>query len=93
MAPKNTLLSWSSGKDSAWALHVLRKRSDVEVMGLVTTVNQVHQRVAIHAVRIALLQRQAEAVRLPLHIIDLPSPCTNDQYEQAMKAVHAAFLD
>jgi uncharacterized protein (TIGR00290 family) len=84
VAPQKTLLSWSSGKDSAWALHVLRKRSDVEVVGLVTTVNQVHQRVAIHAVRIALLQRQAEAARLPLHIIDLPSPCTNDQYEQAM---------
>jgi uncharacterized protein (TIGR00290 family) len=86
---KKTLLSWSSGKDSAWALHTLRQRSDVEVVGLVTTVNQLHQRVAIHAVRIALLQRQAEATGLPLHIIDLPSPCTNAQYEQAM----ACFIE
>jgi len=84
MNPKKTLLSWSSGKDSAWALHVLRGRSDVEVVGLMTTVNQMHQRVAIHAVRVALLQRQAEATGLPLHVIDLPSPCTNAQYEQAM---------
>jgi diphthamide synthase (EF-2-diphthine--ammonia ligase) len=62
--PKKTLLSWSSGKDSAWALHVLRGVSDVEVVGLMTTVNQLHQRVAIHAVRLELLQRQAEALGL-----------------------------
>jgi uncharacterized protein (TIGR00290 family) len=82
---KRTLLSWSSGKDSAWTLHVLRQRKDVEIAGLVTTVNECYQRVSIHAVRLALLQRQAEAVRLPLHIIDLPSPCTNSQYEAAME--------
>ena len=84
VTPKKTLLSWSSGKDSAWALHILRGMSDVEVVGLMTTVNEVHQRVAIHAVRIELLQRQAEALRLPVQIIDLPSPCTNSQYEEAM---------
>jgi uncharacterized protein (TIGR00290 family) len=84
VTPKKTLLSWSSGKDSAWALHKLRARPDLQVVGLLTTVNQLHQRVAIHAVRLALLQRQAESVRLPLHVIDLPSPCTNAQYEQAM---------
>jgi len=83
--PKKTLLSWSSGKDSAWALHVLRQQSEVEVVGLMTTVNQLYQRIAIHAVRLELLQRQAEAVGLPLHIIDLPSPCTNAQYEAAME--------
>jgi len=83
--PKKTLLSWSSGKDSAWALHRLRAVSDVEVVGLMTTVNQVHQRVAIHAVRLELLQRQAEALGLPLQVIDLPSPCTNSQYEEAME--------
>jgi uncharacterized protein (TIGR00290 family) len=82
---KKTLLSWSSGKDSAWALHMLRKASDVEVVGLMTTVNQLHQRVAIHAVRLELLQRQADALGLPLHVIDLPSPCTNSQYEAAME--------
>jgi len=83
--PKKTLLSWSSGKDSAWALHVLRQQSEVEVVGLMTTVNQLYQRIAIHAVRLELLQRQAEAVGLPLHIIDLPYPCSNSQYEAAMK--------
>src|SRR2546425_8742269 len=82
---RKTLLSWSSGKDSAWALHVLGQRSDLEIAGLVTTVNQLYQRIAIHAVRLELLQRQAEAVGLPLHIIDLPSPCTNSQYEAAME--------
>ena len=81
---KKTLLSWSSGKDSAWTLHVLRQRSDVEVVGLMTTMNQVYQRIAIHAVRLELLQLQAEAAGLPLHLIDLPCPCTNAQYEQAM---------
>ena len=85
MMPKKTVLSWSSGKDSAWALHLLRGMSDVEVVGLMTTVNQLHQRVAIHAVRLELLQRQAEALALPLQIIDLPSPCTNSQYEEAMR--------
>ena len=83
---KKTLLSWSSGKDSTWALHVLRERSDLEIVGLVTTVNQLYQRISIHAVRLELLQRQAEAVGLPLHVIELPQPCTNDQYESAMGA-------
>jgi uncharacterized protein (TIGR00290 family) len=77
-------LSWSSGKDSAWALHVLRETPDVEVVGLMTTMNEVHQRVAIHAVRLELLQRQAEALGLPVQVIELPSPCTNAQYEAAM---------
>jgi len=84
VALKKTLLSWSSGKDSAWSLHMLRQRSDLEVVGLLTTVNQLYQRVAIHAVRLELLQRQADAVGLPLHIIDLPYPCTNSQYEAKM---------
>lgn len=84
MTPKKTLLSWSSGKDSAWALHILRGIPDVEVVGLMTTVNEVHQRVSIHAVRLELLQRQAEALGLPIDVIHLPSPCTNPQYEEAM---------
>lgn len=82
--PRKTLLSWSSGKDSAWALHMLRAISDVEVVGLMTTVNEVHQRVAIHAVRIELLKRQAAAIGLPVQVVDLPSPCTNSQYEEVM---------
>ena len=82
---KKTLLSWSSGKDSAWALHVLRQQAEVEVVGLLTTVNQLYQRIAIHAVRLELLRLQAEAVGLPLHIIELPYPCTNAEYEAAME--------
>jgi len=82
---KKTLLSWSSGKDSAWALHVLRQQPEVEVVGLLTTVNQLYQRIAIHAVRLELLRLQAAAVGLPLHIIELPYPCTNAEYEAAME--------
>jgi uncharacterized protein (TIGR00290 family) len=85
MTRKRTFLSWSSGKDSAWALHVLRQQSDLEIAGLFTTVNQIYQRIAIHGVRLELLQRQAEAVGLPLHIIDLPYPCSNSQYEKKME--------
>lgn len=84
MSTRKTLLSWSSGKDSAWTLHALRQRSDVEVVGLMTTVNQLYHRIAIHAVRMELLQHQAEAAGLPLHLISLPHPCTNADYEAAM---------
>ena len=81
---KRTLLSWSSGKDSAWSLHVLRQDPDIEVVGLVSTINEEFDRVAMHAVRVELLKRQAEAVDLPLHIIPLPNPCSNDIYESRM---------
>lgn len=84
---KRTLLSWSSGKDSAWALHLLRQQTDIHVVGLVTTLNAAFKRVAMHAVRLELLQRQAEAVRLPLRIVSIPQPCSNAQYEEAMRAV------
>jgi diphthamide synthase (EF-2-diphthine--ammonia ligase) len=57
MAARKTLLRWSSGKDSAWALHALRRRPDVEVVGVVTTVNRARGRVSIHAVRVELLRR------------------------------------
>jgi uncharacterized protein (TIGR00290 family) len=84
-APKKTLLSWSSGKDSAWSLHVLRRQHpDVEVVGLLTTVNERYERVAMHAVRRDLLRRQAESAGLPLWEIAIPSPCSNEQYEEAM---------
>ncbi|MBI2538429.1 MAG: ATP-binding protein, partial [Deltaproteobacteria bacterium] len=71
------ILSWSSGKDSAWSLHVLRTRREVEVAGLLTTVNEVHSRVAMHAVRVELLEAQAQAAGLPLWKIPIPSPCSN----------------
>lgn len=82
-----TLLSWSSGKDSAWALHVLRRRADVRVVGLVTTVNESRGRVATHGVRAELLRRQVDATGLPLDVADIPSPCSNEQYEAAMSRV------
>ncbi len=81
---KRTLLSWSSGKDSAWALHVLRERDDVEVVGLFSTVNQTFERVAMHAVRIDLLEQQAAHVGLPVRLIPTPYPCTDSNYEAIM---------
>lgn len=90
MAEK-ALLSWSSGKDSAWALHLLRQSSELEVVGLLTTVNQRFDRVAMHAVRTELLRAQADAAGLPLWEIQLPWPCSNAQYEAEMSlAVGAA---
>jgi uncharacterized protein (TIGR00290 family) len=86
---KRTLLSWSSGKDSAWALKLLRQSDEFEVVGLLTTVNQVADRVAMHAVRSELLRAQAEAVGLPLHTVSIPSPCSNVEYEAAMAAAVA----
>ena len=86
------LMSWSSGKDSAWALHVLRDDPSVEVVGLVTTLNAAFDRVAMHGVRRALLERQAAAVGLPLHVIDLPWPCSNDDYERLMGAFVAVHV-
>ena len=80
------LVSWSSGKDSAWMVHVLRQRSDVELAGVLTTVNEKYQRVAMHAVRVELLQAQADALGLPLWQIPIPSPCPNEVYERAMAA-------
>ncbi|HEX3893299.1 MAG TPA: ATP-binding protein [Terracidiphilus sp.] len=81
---KRVLLSWSSGKDSAWTLHVLRQQPDIEVIGLLTTLNQEFQRVAMHSTRRALLEAQAAAAGLPLWTIPLPWPCSNEIYEHRM---------
>jgi len=81
---KRILLSWSSGKDSAWSLHVLRQRGEYEVVGLLTTFNEVADRVAMHAVRRELVERQAAAAGLPLWAVPLPWPCSNDEYESRM---------
>jgi uncharacterized protein (TIGR00290 family) len=78
------LLSWSSGKDSAWSLHVLRQRGEHEVVGLLTTFNEEADRVAMHAVRHELVERQAAAAGLPLWAVALPGPCSNEQYELLM---------
>jgi len=79
------LLSWSSGKDSAWTLYQLQKDPAVEVVGLLTTFNSQFKRSAIHGVRQQLLQLQAEAAELPLIEIPLPWPCTNERYETIME--------
>ncbi len=78
-----TWLSWSSGKDSAWSLEVLR-REGVSVTGLFTTLNAAFDRVAMHAVRRTLLEAQALAAGLPLHVIEIPYPCPNADYERIM---------
>jgi len=83
------MLSWSSGKDSAWALHRLRGEPEVEITGLFTTVNREFDRVAMHGVRRTLLDAQAARVGLPLVIVPLPNPCPNEAYEAAM----AAFVE
>ena len=83
------LLSWSSGKDSAWALHVLRQKNEYDIVGLVTTVNENFARVAMHGVREELLQAQADAAGLPLWRVPLPHPCPNGEYEARMRALIA----
>src|SRR5207247_7306318 len=73
-----TLVSWSSGKDSAWMVHVLRQRGDAGLGGLLTTINEPAQRVAMHAVRVDLVRAQADALQLPLRLVPIPSPCSNE---------------
>ena len=86
-------MSWSSGKDSTFGLHVVRSAGDVEVVALVTTVNTTADRVAMHAVRRVLLEAQADAVGLPVHVVELPSPCPNEVYEQRMSNIVRAAAD
>ena len=81
---KRVLLSWSSGKDSAWALHLLRRDREIEVCGLVTTLNAAFDRVAMHGTRRSVLEAQARAAGLPLWVVPLPWPCSNEIYEQKM---------
>ena len=83
---KRILLSWSSGKDSAWSLHLLRQQGQYEIAGLLTTFNQAANRVAMHAVRRELVEAQAKAAGIPLCAVDLPWPCSNEDYERIMKA-------
>ena len=81
---KKTLLSWSSGKDSAWALHVLLQDPAVEVVGLFSVINEKYDRVTMHSTRPELLDLQAKAVGLPLYLISLPDPCTLEQSDVIM---------
>jgi uncharacterized protein (TIGR00290 family) len=87
--PKRILLSWSGGKDSAWALHLLRQNPDYKVVALLTTLNEKFRRVAIHGFREELLDRQAASIGLPLWKVDLPFPCSNADYESRMAQVSA----
>ena len=84
---KRVALSWSSGKDSAWSLHLLKQDPEFEVVALITTLNAEFDRVAMHAVRRELLELQAASARLPLWQIPLPWPCSNAQYEAQMRGV------
>ena len=90
---KRVLLSWSSGKDSAWTLHVLRHDPNIELVGLLTTLNTEFQRVAMHGTRRSVLEAQAAAAELPLWIIPLPWPCTNEIYEQRMADACSRAID
>lgn len=85
-------LSWSSGKDSAWALHMLRQQDEYEVVGLLTTINIAFDRVAMHGTRATVLRAQAAATGLPLIEAPLPWPCSNQQYEAVMRDVCVAAV-
>ncbi len=87
------LLSWSSGKDSAWALHLLRQRSDCEIVGLLTTLNSEFDRVAMHGTRRSVLEAQAKAAGLLLWDVLLPWPCSNADYEARMREVCARAVN
>jgi len=84
---KRILLSWSSGKDSAWCLHLLRQREEYEIAGLLTTINEAADRVAMHGVRRELLEQQARSAGLPLWTVPLPWPCSNHDYERKLLQV------
>jgi len=86
------LVSWSSGKDSAWMLHTLQQQHPGAVAGLLTTLNEAFDRVAMHAVRRTLLDAQAEATGLPLYAVGLPWPCSNEEYERRMGAAVSQFV-
>jgi uncharacterized protein (TIGR00290 family) len=90
---KRVLLSWSSGKDSAWSLHLLRSDPTIELCGLVTTLNAQFDRVAMHGTRRSVLEVQAQAAQLPLWIVPLPWPCSNEIYEQRMAEVCRRAVD
>lgn len=86
---RKTLMSWSSGKDSAWALCKLQRDPEIELLGLFCTVNSEFDRVAMHGVRVELLRMQAASIGLPLDIIEIPYPCSNQDYETVMAAFTA----
>jgi uncharacterized protein (TIGR00290 family) len=83
------LIAWSSGKDSAWALHEVRRAGEYDVVGALTTITETFGRVSIHGVREELLMAQLAAARLPPIIVQIPYPCPNETYEARMAAATA----
>ncbi|MGD9768313.1 MAG: ATP-binding protein, partial [Pseudolabrys sp.] len=90
MSRTKAWIAWSSGKDSAFALHVARRMLDCEIVGALTTVTDTFQRVSIHGVREEVLRAQCDAAGLPLRIVPIPYPCPNEIYEQRMAAAMAS---
>lgn len=90
MSRAKAWIAWSSGKDSAFALHVTRTMLDCEIVGALTTVTDTFQRVSIHGVREEVLRAQCDAAALPLRIVPIPYPCPNEIYEQRMAAAMAS---
>ncbi len=84
MKRRRAVVSWSSGKDAAWALHLVRQQGLLETVGLLTSINAEFQRVSMHGVRRELLEQQARAAGLPLLTVELPWPCSNEEYERRM---------
>src|SRR5256712_3025217 len=94
MAKPKALVSWSSGKDSAFALHQVARAGEFDVVGALTTVTETFGRVSIHGVRQEILQAQCEAARLPQRIVPIPYPCPNEIYEARMgEAIAQAVAD
>jgi uncharacterized protein (TIGR00290 family) len=83
--PEDVLFCWSGGKDSAMALHALRAARECRVAALLTTVTEEYDRISMHGVRRALLERQAESLGLPLNVVLIPPQCINATYEERMK--------
>ena len=90
MSKPKALIAWSSGKDSAWALHEVRRAGDYDIVGALTTVSETFDRVSMHGVRNALLMAQLEAVGLSPTLVHIPFPCPNDVYEARMATTLAA---
>jgi uncharacterized protein (TIGR00290 family) len=90
MSRPKALIAWSSGKDSAWALHEVRRRGDYDVVGALTTVSETFSRVSMHGVRNELLAAQLDAVGLTPTLVHIPFPCPNDVYESRMETTLAA---
>jgi uncharacterized protein (TIGR00290 family) len=93
MRRPKALVAWSSGKDSAWALHEMRRAGDCEIVGALTTVTETFGRVSMHGVREELLMAQLAAAELPPTLVRIPFPCPNEVYEARMAAALAAAKD